>query len=207
MSLSFLFLFTYNNFSFKDLNKRLSLPADIRIPDGYLEKLQINSPPFDQPMSRRSRRASLVSFWFYCTYTIRCALFYVSECKHFILTLIFSFRIAKFYYISFWVLLFSIFKCLKMHIRALAGWVSWLEHCPVHQKVVGSIPSQDIYPGCRFDPCSRFVREATDRCFSLTSLSLSHSLSLSLCSSLSHLLPPSSSLSSLSKISFLKNIS
>lgn len=46
----------------KDLNKRLSLPADIRIPDGYLEKLQINSPPFDQPMSRRSRRASLVSF-------------------------------------------------------------------------------------------------------------------------------------------------
>lgn len=45
----------------QDLNKRLSLPADIRIPDGYLEKLQINSPPFDQPMSRRSRRASLVS--------------------------------------------------------------------------------------------------------------------------------------------------
>jgi len=45
----------------QDLNKRLSLPADIRIPDGYLEKLQINSPPFDQTMSRRSRRASLVS--------------------------------------------------------------------------------------------------------------------------------------------------
>lgn len=48
--------------SVQDLNKRLSLPADIRIPDGYLEKLQISSPPFDQPMSRRSRRASLVSF-------------------------------------------------------------------------------------------------------------------------------------------------
>ncbi|KAL0611199.1 LINE-1 retrotransposable element ORF1 protein [Plecturocebus cupreus] len=46
-----------------DLNKRLSLPADIRIPDGYLEKLQINSPPFDQPMSRRSRRASLMGFY------------------------------------------------------------------------------------------------------------------------------------------------
>ncbi|POI32498.1 hypothetical protein CIB84_003750, partial [Bambusicola thoracicus] len=45
-----------------DLNKRLSLPADIRIPDGYLEKLQINSPPFDQPMSRRSRRASLGTY-------------------------------------------------------------------------------------------------------------------------------------------------
>lgn len=45
----------------QDLNKRLSLPADIRIPDGYLEKLQLSSPPFDQPLSRRSRRASLVS--------------------------------------------------------------------------------------------------------------------------------------------------
>lgn len=44
----------------QDLNKRLSLPADIRIPDGYLEKMQLSSPPFDQPLSRRSRRASLV---------------------------------------------------------------------------------------------------------------------------------------------------
>ena len=52
----------HRRISMEDLNKRLSLPADIRIPDGYLEKLQINSPPFDQPMSRRSRRASLVSF-------------------------------------------------------------------------------------------------------------------------------------------------
>uniref|UniRef100_A0A665VXY9 cyclin-dependent kinase n=1 Tax=Echeneis naucrates TaxID=173247 RepID=A0A665VXY9_ECHNA len=49
-------------FSWLDLNKRLSLPADIRIPDGYLEKLQLSSPPFDQPLSRRSRRASLSSF-------------------------------------------------------------------------------------------------------------------------------------------------
>ena len=23
----------------------------------------------------------------------------------------------------------------------LAGWLSWLEHCPMHQKVVGLIPS------------------------------------------------------------------
>uniref|UniRef100_A0AAZ3RX94 cyclin-dependent kinase n=1 Tax=Oncorhynchus tshawytscha TaxID=74940 RepID=A0AAZ3RX94_ONCTS len=35
--------------SAEDLNKRLSLPADIRIPDGYLEKLQLTSPSFDQP--------------------------------------------------------------------------------------------------------------------------------------------------------------
>uniref|UniRef100_A0AAQ5ZTQ7 cyclin-dependent kinase n=1 Tax=Amphiprion ocellaris TaxID=80972 RepID=A0AAQ5ZTQ7_AMPOC len=47
-----------------DLNKRLSLPADIRIPDGYLEKLQLSSPPFDQPLSRRSRRASLSEIGF-----------------------------------------------------------------------------------------------------------------------------------------------
>uniref|UniRef100_A0A8C8FZC8 cyclin-dependent kinase n=1 Tax=Oncorhynchus tshawytscha TaxID=74940 RepID=A0A8C8FZC8_ONCTS len=46
--------------SMEDLNKRLSLPADIRIPDGYLEKLQLSSPTFDQPLSRLSRRASLV---------------------------------------------------------------------------------------------------------------------------------------------------
>ncbi|KAF3855035.1 hypothetical protein F7725_023090 [Dissostichus mawsoni] len=48
----------------RDLNKRLSLPADIRIPDGYLEKLQLSSPPFDQPLSRRSRRASLSEIGF-----------------------------------------------------------------------------------------------------------------------------------------------
>lgn len=54
---------------FQDLNKRLSLPADIRIPDGYLEKLQLSSPPFDQPLSRRSRRASLVSV---CVSTCQC---------------------------------------------------------------------------------------------------------------------------------------
>ena len=56
MSLLFLSICVY----VQDLNKRLSLPADIRIPDGYLEKLQLSSPPFDQPLSRRSRRASLV---------------------------------------------------------------------------------------------------------------------------------------------------
>uniref|UniRef100_A0AAX7TLP8 mitogen-activated protein kinase n=1 Tax=Astatotilapia calliptera TaxID=8154 RepID=A0AAX7TLP8_ASTCA len=50
--------------SAEDLNKRLSLPADIRIPDGYLEKFQMSSPPFDQPLSRRSRRASLSEIGF-----------------------------------------------------------------------------------------------------------------------------------------------
>ncbi|MCJ8735145.1 hypothetical protein PDJAM_G00243490 [Pangasius djambal] len=45
----------------EDINKRLSLPVDIRLPEGYLEKFAMNSPPFDKPLSRRLRRASLVS--------------------------------------------------------------------------------------------------------------------------------------------------
>ncbi|XP_069764837.1 cyclin-dependent kinase 17 isoform X3 [Narcine bancroftii] len=54
----------HRRISMEDVNKRLSLPADIRLPDGYLEKLQMSSPPFDQPMSRRSRRASLSEIGF-----------------------------------------------------------------------------------------------------------------------------------------------
>uniref|UniRef100_A0A6Q2WQ43 cyclin-dependent kinase n=1 Tax=Esox lucius TaxID=8010 RepID=A0A6Q2WQ43_ESOLU len=45
----------------QDINKRLSLPADIRLPDGYLEKFCLNSPLFDKPLSRRLRRVSLTS--------------------------------------------------------------------------------------------------------------------------------------------------
>uniref|UniRef100_A0A8C6U8D3 Cyclin-dependent kinase 16 n=1 Tax=Neogobius melanostomus TaxID=47308 RepID=A0A8C6U8D3_9GOBI len=46
-----------------DINKRLSLPADIRLPDGYLEKF--NMPGlFDQPISRRLRRVSLSEIGF-----------------------------------------------------------------------------------------------------------------------------------------------
>ncbi|XP_046878639.1 LOW QUALITY PROTEIN: cyclin-dependent kinase 17 [Hypomesus transpacificus] len=50
--------------SMEDLNKRLSLPADIRIPDGYLEKMQLSSPSFQLPLSRRSRRVSLSEIGF-----------------------------------------------------------------------------------------------------------------------------------------------
>ncbi|MEQ2315090.1 hypothetical protein AMECASPLE_018686 [Ameca splendens] len=49
----------HRRISNEDINKRLSLPADIRLPEGYLEKFAMNSPPFDKPMSRRLRRASL----------------------------------------------------------------------------------------------------------------------------------------------------
>ena len=34
---------------------------------------------------------------------------------------------------------------------ALAGWLKWLEHCPVPQRVVDSIPGQGTSPGCGFD--------------------------------------------------------
>ena len=43
---------------------------------------------------------------------------------------------------------------LKCHGPCPDGWLSWLEHCPIHQKVVGSIPGQGIHLGCRFDPWS-----------------------------------------------------
>lgn len=47
--------------SFQDINKRLSLPADIRLPDGYLEKFNVIGPSlFEQPISRRLHRVSLV---------------------------------------------------------------------------------------------------------------------------------------------------
>ncbi|XP_016411739.1 cyclin-dependent kinase 16-like [Sinocyclocheilus rhinocerous] len=50
--------------STEDINKRLSLPADIRLPDGYLEKFSLNSPLFDKPLSRRLRRVSLSEIGF-----------------------------------------------------------------------------------------------------------------------------------------------
>ncbi|XP_077094880.1 cyclin-dependent kinase 16 [Siphateles boraxobius] len=48
----------------EEINKRLSLPADIRLPEGYLQKFATNSPPFDQPLSRRLRRTSLSEIGF-----------------------------------------------------------------------------------------------------------------------------------------------
>uniref|UniRef100_A0A2K5CH10 cyclin-dependent kinase n=1 Tax=Aotus nancymaae TaxID=37293 RepID=A0A2K5CH10_AOTNA len=42
--------------STEDINKRLSLPADIWLPEGYPEKLILNSPIFDKPLNHRLRR-------------------------------------------------------------------------------------------------------------------------------------------------------
>ncbi|KAF1390972.1 hypothetical protein PFLUV_G00063680 [Perca fluviatilis] len=51
--------------STEDINKRLSLPADIRLPDGYLEKFNMIGPAlFEQPISRRLRRVSLSEIGF-----------------------------------------------------------------------------------------------------------------------------------------------
>ena len=50
-------------------------------------------------------------------------------------------------------------------MKALARWLSWLEHPSIHQKVVASIPSQGTYLGFRFTLVS-------DQCFSFTSMFL-----------------------------------
>ena len=59
----------------------------------------------------------------------------------------------------------------------LAGWLSWMEHCPVHQNVVGSIPGQGTYLGYGFNPWSGSIWEETDQLFHVLSLALSLSLS------------------------------
>lgn len=47
--------------SLQDINKRLSLPADLRVPDAFLQKQSI-SP--EGPLSRASRRQSLSEIGF-----------------------------------------------------------------------------------------------------------------------------------------------
>ena len=56
-------------------------------------------------------------------------------------------------------------------------WISWLEHPPINQKVVGSNPSQDTYLGYGFDPWSGCIQEARNPSMFLTSMFLSSSLS------------------------------
>ena len=42
----------------EEINKRLSLPADLKLPDNFVEKLAV-SPTLDGPLSRNTRRQSL----------------------------------------------------------------------------------------------------------------------------------------------------
>ena len=76
-------------------------------------------------------------------------------------------------------------KYLK-YVLLHPGWVAWLEHHPVHQRVVNAIPGQGTYLGSRFDPQSGHVQQTTDRCFFHIDVSLSLPLLLTL--SLSSLL-------------------
>ena len=69
--------------------------------------------------------------------------------------------------------------CLK-HFLALAGRLSWLGCHPMHQKVVGSIPSQGTHLGCGFNPWLGHLREATNQCLPPSAhLPPSHPLPLS----------------------------
>ncbi|CAD5219452.1 unnamed protein product [Bursaphelenchus okinawaensis] len=47
----------------QDIQKRLSLPADIRLPQGVIDKLN-RTPTLDNPLTRKSRRASLSEIGF-----------------------------------------------------------------------------------------------------------------------------------------------
>ncbi|KAF6292616.1 cyclin dependent kinase 18 [Rhinolophus ferrumequinum] len=47
-----------------DISKRLSLPMDIRLPQEFLQKLQLENPDLPKPLSRTSRRASLSDIGF-----------------------------------------------------------------------------------------------------------------------------------------------
>lgn len=47
----------------QDIQKRLSLPADLRLPLSVVEKLN-RTPTLDQPLTRKNRRASLVWLYF-----------------------------------------------------------------------------------------------------------------------------------------------
>ena len=47
----------------EEINKRLSLPADLKLPDNFVEKMAV-SPTLDGPLSRATRRQSLSEIGF-----------------------------------------------------------------------------------------------------------------------------------------------
>ena len=57
---------------------------------------------------------------------------------------------------------------LKLDFLPWLVWLSWLECHLTDWRVVASIPSQGLYPGCGFDAQSRCVWEATNQCFFLS---------------------------------------
>ena len=69
---------------------------------------------------------------------------------------------------------------LERDWAALAGWPSWLEHGPEHQRAVASIPSQGTYLGCGFVPQSGCMWEAINERIFLTLIFFSLPVSLPL---------------------------
>ena len=66
-------------------------------------------------------------------------------------------------------MIFPAFNHIVWHLNiftkntlSLARWFSWLECHSVHRKVMGPIPSQGTYLGCRFGPQLGLVWVATD---------------------------------------------
>ena len=58
---------------------------------------------------------------------------------------------------------YTINNWLKVYTSwALARWLSWLEHCLMHQKVAGLIPGRSTYLGCGFHPRWGHIWEATN---------------------------------------------
>ena len=51
--------------------------------------------------------------------------------------------------------------------KALAGWLSWLEHHSKHQKVAGLILSQGTYLGCGFNLWLGHIEEGTNQYFKI----------------------------------------
>ena len=76
---------------------------------------------------------------------------------------------------------FSYSLLFKNHIQVLAKWLSWLEcsvsFCAPHG--CQFIPGQGTCLGCGFSPQLEHIQEATNWCFSLTSMFLSIFLSIS----------------------------
>lgn len=56
-------MFLYFAFFSQDINKRLSLPTDLHLPESFITK-QLESPEYMGPLSRASRRQSLSEIGF-----------------------------------------------------------------------------------------------------------------------------------------------
>ena len=53
-------------------------------------------------------------------------------------------------------------------MRAQARWLSWLEHHPMHQKIVSSIPGQGKYLGWKYIIKSWFGKDCSSFCLIIT---------------------------------------